>query len=80
MLFELQNIDSLGEGANFCDGTFPCCLHLGKRSVCPLSGSGGPILEKREKWRTPSYFASMFKDDPRYTSHVDVSHPPHYLR
>jgi hypothetical protein len=29
--------------------------------------SGRPLLKKREKWRTPSYFASRFKDNPRYT-------------
>jgi len=28
----------------------------------------GPRFKKREKWRTPSYFASMFKDNLRYTS------------
>src|ERR1700694_3393544 len=28
------------------------------------------FLEKREKGRTPSYFVSMFKDNPRYTSRL----------
>jgi hypothetical protein len=29
---------------------------------CGLSGK--PLLEKREKWRTPSYLESRFKDKP----------------
>jgi hypothetical protein len=32
--------------------------------------AGKTLLKKREKWRTPSYFASMFNDNPRYTSPV----------
>jgi hypothetical protein len=37
---------------------------------------GGPLLEKREKWRTPSYFASTLKDKPALYVFVKVAHPP----
>ena len=37
----------------------------------------GPLLEKREKWRTPSYFGSVLKKaDPFYFT-VKVAHPPY---
>ena len=29
---------------------------------------GEPLLKKREKWRTHSYFRSLSKTNPRYTS------------
>jgi len=36
----------------------------------------GPLLEKREKRRTPSYFGSVLKKaDPFYFT-VKVAHPP----
>ncbi len=38
--------------------------------------SGRPLLKKREKWRTPSCIVSTLKDNPRYTSHVDLTHQP----
>jgi hypothetical protein len=28
---------------------------------------GGPLLEKREKWRTPSDFGSVLRTNPRFT-------------
>jgi hypothetical protein len=34
------------------------------------------FLEKREKGRTPSYFVSVLKTNPRYTFRVEVAHPP----
>ena len=33
-----------------------------------VGGSGGPLLEKREKGRTPSYFGTPSKTNPGYTS------------
>ena len=36
----------------------------------------GPLLEKREKGRTPSCFASMFKDNPALYFLAKVGHPP----
>ena len=38
--------------------------------------SGGPLLKKREKWRTPSLFWSMFKDKPALYFLGKVAHPP----
>jgi mRNA interferase MazF len=35
-----------------------------------------PLLEKREKWRTP-LFRSMFKDKPASYFPVKVAHPPY---
>ncbi|SRR6266404_223520 len=43
-----------------------------KTAGCPA----GHFSKKREKWRTPSYLVSIFKDNPRYTFHADVAHPP----
>jgi hypothetical protein len=37
---------------------------------------GRPLLENREKWRTPSYFRSMFKNKPTLYCPVGVAHPP----
>ena len=45
------------------------------RATLRLSLRAG-FLKKREKWRTSSYFLPTFKDNPRYTFHVDVAHPP----
>lgn len=36
----------------------------------------GPLLEKREKGRTPCYFLSMFKDNPALCFSDDVAQPP----
>ena len=37
---------------------------------------GGPLLEKREKWRTPSYSGQCCKDKPALHFPVEVAHPP----
>src|ERR1039457_4649843 len=37
---------------------------------------GRPLLEKREKWRTPGFFGQRRKTNPRYTLPVKVAHPP----
>ena len=39
-------------------------------------GADGPLLEKREKWRTPVLFCRRSKKGPRYTFRADVAHPP----
>ncbi len=49
----------------------------GVRAEPKLSGyPPSHFSKKREKWRTPSYFVSTFKDNPRYTFRVHVAHPP----
>src|SRR5208337_4647601 len=35
-----------------------------------------PLLEKREKWRTPSYFGQCYKDKPALYFPVEVAHLP----
>src|SRR5450759_550605 len=37
---------------------------------------GRPLLEKREKWRTPIFFGQRRKTNPRCTLPVKVAHPP----
>ena len=36
----------------------------------------GPLLKKREKWRTPSWLVPTIKGNPSQTLHFDVAHPP----
>jgi hypothetical protein len=38
--------------------------------------SGRPLLEKREKWRTPQLFRSLLNRGPGLYSAADVAHPP----
>jgi hypothetical protein len=45
------------------------------RATLRLSLRAG-FLKEREKGCTPSCFLPTFKDNPRYTFHVDVAHPP----
>ena len=50
-------------------------------SADPGSAGGvdGPLLEKREKWRTPSSLVSAFKGKARLYFLADVAHPhPRY--
>jgi hypothetical protein len=39
----------------------------------------GPLLKKREKWRTPSCLVPPIKGNPRWTPHIDVAHPSYSL-
>jgi hypothetical protein len=39
----------------------------------------GPLLKKREKWRTPVVFTSTFQKTPRYTFRANRAHPPLYF-
>jgi hypothetical protein len=41
--------------------------------------SGRPLLEKREKWRTPQLFRSLLNRGPGLYSAADVAHPPSSL-
>ena len=47
-----------------------------KRGVQKPSAAGRPLLEKREKWRTPSFGRVIGGAGVRYTLRPDVAHPP----
>ncbi len=43
-------------------------VRLQKRETTRVSAVWRPLLETREKWRTPSYFDSMLKGEPERIS------------
>ena len=50
-----------------------------RRVQAESNGAGGsdrPLLEEREKWRTPSCFGSILKDKPAFYFPVKVAHLP----
>jgi hypothetical protein len=51
-------------------GLTPCAILNG--GVFDRENCVGPLLEKREKWRTPSYFSAS-------DSRPDVGHPPELM-
>src|SRR5271157_3180272 len=62
------------------------CDEKGRVSDCRGGNVfGRPLLEKREKWRTPSYFGQCSRTNPRYTPPLKwptrrVPHPSRAFR